>query len=64
MRWKDLRLTAVKYLFPRETFSFLRNKPAKSEGESLFCFMDYNYFPLKTYLISGEKITDRSFVIR
>lgn len=40
------------------------SKVRRGVGESLFCFMDYSYFPLKTYLISGGKITDRSFVFR
>lgn len=64
LKWKDVSLTLVKYFSPREIFSFLRKKQTKSEGESLFCHMDYNYFPLKIYLMSGGKITTWSFVFR
>lgn len=64
LRWKDERLTVVKYLSPREIFSFLRNKPTKVGGESLFAFMDQNYFPFIIYLMSGGKITIRRFGFR
>lgn len=40
LRWKDVRSTVVKYLSPREIFSLLRNKAAKSQRESLLFFMD------------------------